>query len=395
MGRDNILSVMRGEISRTGTSAMGASGVNDRVGAYSMHETVEQSASADPGTPVAKSKGGRKPIYTSLEQKKQRNRDSQAAFRERRREYISELEKIVQEQKEKLQTSETAQISSKDECLMLKYKNSLLERILLEKGIDVNAELNRTLEFPPRLPAKMKRKHRDHSHDTPSHHKQARISSRSSHTHSCCHGGGSHSGSGMDYHPVQAPSNRQSRHYSPNTGRVHKHARMTPQIFTHPKHSLGKYSPLPPIQHIKELSDPRLIRTYSTRYACHCIGRRLSHHKRIHRPLHPHLSTRQATPSPFQIAYAECPNPLPLSTSNLPSDHTSPTTTTTHSASSPPEILDQNQAAQALAQIQSQSLKTFDFDFQFDPSASYAEILGAEKASGFDMDLEFLSSLQA
>jgi hypothetical protein len=73
-------------------------------------------------------------IYTSLEQKKQRNRDSQAAFRERRREYISELEKIVQEQKEKLQVSEAAQISSKDECLMLKYKNSLLERILLENG---------------------------------------------------------------------------------------------------------------------------------------------------------------------------------------------------------------------------------------------------------------------
>ncbi|KAF8857870.1 hypothetical protein BDZ45DRAFT_418944 [Acephala macrosclerotiorum] len=280
MARDDILSVVRGGISRTGTSAMGASGVNDRVGAYSMHENAEQSASADPGTPVAKSKGGRKPIYTSLEQKKQRNRDSQAAFRERRREYISELEKIVQEQKEKLQTSEAAQISSKDECLMLKYKNSLLERILLEKGIDVNAELNRTLEFPPRLPtnrhsggASMKRKHNDYSYHSSSH-KQARMSN---HSHCCCHGGGSHTGSHIDFHPVQASSNRHLRHYSPNTGRIHKHARLTPQVFPRPKHSLGKYSPPPSFQHIKELSDPRLIRSNSTRYACHCIGRRHHH----------------------------------------------------------------------------------------------------------------------
>jgi hypothetical protein len=41
--------------------------------------------------------------------------------------------------------------------------------------------------------------------------------------------------------------------------------------------------------------------------------------------------------------------------------------------------------------------KTFDFDFHFDATASYEEIVGAKTGtgSGFDMDLEFLSSLQA
>jgi len=72
-------------------------------------------------------------------------------------------------------------------------------------------------------------------------------------------------------------------------------------------------------------------------------------------------------------------------------DHTSPvTTTTTHSASSPPEVL-------SLPSDQMQSQKGFDFDFHFDATASYEEILGPRMVTGggFDMDLEFLSSLQA
>ncbi|KAK0114482.1 hypothetical protein ONS95_013973 [Cadophora gregata] len=108
---------------------------------------------------VKKGKGGRKVMFPSAEEKKQRNRDSQAAFRERRKEHISELENIVQEQKEKLQELKNAQASAKEEVLILKYKNSLLERILLEQGIDVNAELNNILVFPPQLPEK--RVHRE------------------------------------------------------------------------------------------------------------------------------------------------------------------------------------------------------------------------------------------
>ncbi|KAL2072195.1 hypothetical protein VTL71DRAFT_11538 [Oculimacula yallundae] len=107
-----------------------------------------------------KGKGGRKVLFPTQEEKKQRNRDSQAAFRSRRKSHISELENIVQSQKDEIRASMREQASGKEEVLILKYKNSLLERILLEQGIDVNAELNNILVFPPRLPGKRARKER-------------------------------------------------------------------------------------------------------------------------------------------------------------------------------------------------------------------------------------------
>jgi hypothetical protein len=86
-------------------------------------------------------KGVKKPVHSTVEERKQRNRQAQAAFRERRTEYIKELEELVGIQKADLQRSQAAHSQATDECLMLRYKNSLLERILLEKGIDVQAEL--------------------------------------------------------------------------------------------------------------------------------------------------------------------------------------------------------------------------------------------------------------
>ncbi|KAL2868236.1 bZIP transcription factor [Aspergillus lucknowensis] len=88
-----------------------------------------------------KRKGGRKPIYATSEERKQRNRQAQAAFRERRTEYIRQLESTIKRNEESLQTLQQNHRTAADECLMLRYKNSLLERILLEKGIDVQAEL--------------------------------------------------------------------------------------------------------------------------------------------------------------------------------------------------------------------------------------------------------------
>ncbi|KAI9814139.1 MAG: hypothetical protein M1832_005950 [Thelocarpon impressellum] len=93
-------------------------------------------------TAVQKRKGGRKPIYATSEERKQRNRQAQAAFRERRTEYIKQLEATIKHHEESLQNLQQSHRSAADECLMLRYKNSLLERILLEKGIDVQAELN-------------------------------------------------------------------------------------------------------------------------------------------------------------------------------------------------------------------------------------------------------------
>ncbi|KAF3933293.1 hypothetical protein ABW20_dc0101783 [Dactylellina cionopaga] len=88
-----------------------------------------------------KRKGGRKPVYATQEERKMRNRAAQAAFRERRTEYIKHLEATIKQQEETLTTLQQSSRSAADEVLMLRYKNSLLERILLEKRIDVHAEL--------------------------------------------------------------------------------------------------------------------------------------------------------------------------------------------------------------------------------------------------------------
>ena len=73
-------------------------------------------------------------IYATSEERKQRNRQAQAAFRERRTEYIKQLESTIKHHEETLQNLQQSHRSAADECLMLRYKNSLLERILLEKG---------------------------------------------------------------------------------------------------------------------------------------------------------------------------------------------------------------------------------------------------------------------
>jgi hypothetical protein len=74
-------------------------------------------------------------IYATSEERKQRNRQAQAAFRERRTEYIKQLETTIQHHEETLQNLQQSHRQAADECLMLRYKNSLLERILLEKGM--------------------------------------------------------------------------------------------------------------------------------------------------------------------------------------------------------------------------------------------------------------------
>ncbi|KAI9796719.1 MAG: Transcriptional regulator of nonfermentable carbon utilization [Candelina submexicana] len=66
----------------------------------------------EPNVGLQKQKGGRK-IYSTPEERKQRNRQAQKAFRDRRTEYIGQLETT---------------------CCMLKYENSLLIEILHEKG---------------------------------------------------------------------------------------------------------------------------------------------------------------------------------------------------------------------------------------------------------------------
>ncbi|PSK60271.1 AP-1-like transcription factor [Elsinoe australis] len=124
---------------------------------------ADSSAGAPDQQQPPKRKGGRKPIYATSEERKQRNRQAQAAFRERRTEYIKQLEATIKQHEEALRSLQQSHRSAADECLMLRYKNSLLERILLEKGIDVQAELQVKTgspifdpsHLPPQMPAPM------------------------------------------------------------------------------------------------------------------------------------------------------------------------------------------------------------------------------------------------
>lgn len=140
---DDVATVGKIDVTRDGTpSSMGSTPEHDG----DMETTQEPTAQPQ------KRKGGRKPIYATSEERKQRNRQAQAAFRERRTEYIKQLEATIKQNEETLGTLQQSHRSAADECLMLRYKNSLLERILLEKGIDVQTELQMksgSPAFPP------------------------------------------------------------------------------------------------------------------------------------------------------------------------------------------------------------------------------------------------------
>ncbi|KMP08019.1 MEAB protein [Coccidioides immitis RMSCC 2394] len=82
-------------------------------------------------------------------------KQAQVAFRERRTEYIKQLEATIKLNEETLRTLQQSHRSAADECLMLRYKNSLLERILLEKGIDVQGELRLKSGSPSLPPARL------------------------------------------------------------------------------------------------------------------------------------------------------------------------------------------------------------------------------------------------
>ncbi|KAK3366377.1 hypothetical protein B0H63DRAFT_536302 [Podospora didyma] len=85
-------------------------------------------------------------FFSQSDEGKQRNRQAQAAFRERRTVYIKQLEEAIRTHEQNLVNLQAAHRHAADECLMLRYKNSLLERILLEKGIDVQSELRAKID---------------------------------------------------------------------------------------------------------------------------------------------------------------------------------------------------------------------------------------------------------
>ena len=87
--------------------------------------------------PITMSKIGltkRRKIYATSEERKQRNREAQAAFRERRTGYIKELEIKLKHNEDAIHALKQNQDAIANECSMLRYHNNMLERILYEKG---------------------------------------------------------------------------------------------------------------------------------------------------------------------------------------------------------------------------------------------------------------------
>ncbi|KAM0562079.1 hypothetical protein ACHAPJ_002523 [Fusarium lateritium] len=146
---NNHLNGLNGHAREETDSLVGSSPEGDH------HPQLTSAANATQEPQQPKRKGGRKPIYATSEERKQRNRQAQAAFRERRTEYIKQLEETIRVHESNLHNLQAAHRTAADECLMLRYKNSLLERILLEKGIDVQAELRAKTGSPNLGPTHM------------------------------------------------------------------------------------------------------------------------------------------------------------------------------------------------------------------------------------------------
>lgn len=73
-------------------------------------------------------------IYATVEERKQRNRQAQAAFRERRSEYIKQLEATLKQHEELLQLAQRDRQASAYHSSAMQRRISLLERILRENG---------------------------------------------------------------------------------------------------------------------------------------------------------------------------------------------------------------------------------------------------------------------
>ncbi|QIW95453.1 hypothetical protein AMS68_000971 [Peltaster fructicola] len=94
---DSRLAALDGDL--TDPSKLERDGTPSSIGS-SPDQDLEQDRHKDSNAPPLKRKGGRKPIYATSEERKQRNRQAQAAFRERRTEYIKTLELQLKQNEE-------------------------------------------------------------------------------------------------------------------------------------------------------------------------------------------------------------------------------------------------------------------------------------------------------
>ncbi|CZS98349.1 uncharacterized protein RAG0_07127 [Rhynchosporium agropyri] len=374
------------------------------------NRTLSACSPATPATGMRKGKGGRKVLFPSAEEKKQRNRDSQAAFRSRRKEHITELENIVQEQKEEIQESKNAHAGAKEEVLILKYKNSLLERILLEQGIDVNAELNNILVFPPRLPEKRVRKERALARKNPEvapAKKAVAVTSPANSTSSCCHCSSSRKHSSPISHssspaiPVeetratttQLTTRKRARQSSDITTDTTAHKR--PRSFRKCRDHTQTRSP-----NTRDLGNTRYIHraSHSLKYhAKHLMGTHAyTLAGRVSRTLPTSFSKARQVPSPYTLHSRTAASTL--TSTSLTSAPTIPISIDDSSSSfqsvAPRSVsLAQHENRAAKSQEHESMKAALDFDFDFEAGFSFGAGLADPVRGGFDMDLGFLGSV--
>ncbi|MCJ1250111.1 hypothetical protein MMC30_007337 [Trapelia coarctata] len=87
--------------------------------------------------------------HVTAKERKQANTRAQSKLRERRTEYIGQLEKAVKDRNETLQNEQQNYRSTTNDLLMLRYSQSFLERVLFEKGVNVKAELEAMAHLTP------------------------------------------------------------------------------------------------------------------------------------------------------------------------------------------------------------------------------------------------------
>lgn len=73
-------------------------------------------------------------MYKTLEARKQKNREAQVSYKNRQTAYVKDLEESNEHVGKEIRDLQRIYAATREECLMLRYKNSLLERILFEKG---------------------------------------------------------------------------------------------------------------------------------------------------------------------------------------------------------------------------------------------------------------------
>lgn len=72
-------------------------------------------------------------MYNTLETRKQKNREAQASYKNHQTMLVKHLRNSNEHLGKEIRELQQIHVVTREKCLLLRYKNSLLERILFEK----------------------------------------------------------------------------------------------------------------------------------------------------------------------------------------------------------------------------------------------------------------------